>query len=82
MSITHPTLSPDDHCKLTTLQSRRPRPKPELGDVVLDEGWSTGGEESDGGQPPPLVDPHEDLKDPITGTKGISILTISDDEVL
>lgn len=58
----------------------RPRLKPELGDVIQDEeGWSTGGEDSDGGQPRKLVDPHEDLKDPITGSKGISSLAISDD---
>ncbi|CAN8097250.1 unnamed protein product [Discula destructiva] len=48
------------------------RPKPELGDPVLDMGWSTGGEDSDGGRPPRLVDPYKYLKDPITGKKGIS----------
>jgi hypothetical protein len=57
----------------------RPRPKPEFGEDVGDEGWNTGGDDSDGGQPPKLVDPYEHLKDPVTGTKGISSLTINDD---
>lgn len=57
----------------------RPRSKPELGEEVGDEGWSTGGEDSDGGQPPKLEDPYEHLKDALTGTKGISSLMVNDD---
>ncbi|KAJ4391400.1 hypothetical protein N0V93_005017 [Gnomoniopsis smithogilvyi] len=54
--------------------------KPELGDPVLDIGWSTGGEDSDGGSPRPFVDPYAYLRDPHTNSKGISSLTIDNNE--
>lgn len=65
---------------LTKMRCGSPRPKPELGDPILDMGWSSGGEESDGGHPPRRVDPYEYLKNPVTGKKGISSLTIDDNK--
>lgn len=48
--------------RLTELQSYSPRPKFEFGEPLVDAGWSTGGEDTDGGGVPNLVDPNAHMK--------------------
>lgn len=46
----------------TDSQSFSPRTKPRFGEPLVDAGWSTGGENTDGGSVPSLVDPNAYIK--------------------
>lgn len=50
--------SPESERRLTSLQLYSPRPKPKYGDPLVDAGWTTGGEETDGGRVPYLAGPN------------------------
>lgn len=48
--------------RLTVLWLRRPLRSTDLIEPYVDAGWSSGGEATDGGKPPVLVDPNADFK--------------------